>query len=49
MTEYVLGVRPTTPGFVTFEVKPLSDWSDTWVQGRVRKYGTRHRLLSTCC
>ncbi|KWU43435.1 hypothetical protein RHOSPDRAFT_35040 [Rhodotorula sp. JG-1b] len=44
MTEYVLGVRPTTPGFVTFEVKPLSDWSDTWVQGRVP---TPHGLIYT--
>lgn len=35
--EYVLGVRPTVPGFKEFVVAPLSDWPDEWVSGRIRE------------
>ncbi|BGP29034.1 hypothetical protein JCM10296v2_000770 [Rhodotorula toruloides] len=44
MTEYVLGVKPTTPGFATFEVAPISGWQDDWVEGRVP---TPHGLIYT--
>ncbi|KAL7337612.1 catalytic activity: RhaA is able to hydrolyze alpha-1 [Rhodotorula toruloides] len=44
MMEYVLGVKPTTPGFATFEVAPISGWEDDWVEGRVP---TPHGLIYT--
>uniref|UniRef100_A0A0K3CKK1 BY PROTMAP: gi/342321267/gb/EGU13201.1/ Catalytic activity: RhaA is able to hydrolyze alpha-1 [Rhodotorula glutinis ATCC 204091] n=1 Tax=Rhodotorula toruloides TaxID=5286 RepID=A0A0K3CKK1_RHOTO len=44
LTEYVLGVKPTTPGFATFEVAPISGWKDDWVEGRVP---TPHGLIYT--
>ncbi|GAA6024212.1 hypothetical protein JCM8202_003539 [Rhodotorula sphaerocarpa] len=42
--EYVLGVRPTVPGFKEFVVAPLSDWPDEWVSGRIP---TPHGLIYT--
>ncbi|ORY82403.1 Six-hairpin glycosidase-like protein [Leucosporidium creatinivorum] len=42
LSEYVLGVQPITPGFKTFRVAPLSDWSGDWVHGRVP---TPHGLI----
>ncbi|KAK4051647.1 hypothetical protein OIV83_002787 [Microbotryomycetes sp. JL201] len=35
MNEYVLGVTPRKPGFVEFNVKPLSNFNVSWAQGRV--------------
>jgi len=44
LTEYVLGVQPTKPGFVEFEVKPLADFATGWNEGRVP---TPHGLIYT--
>ncbi|KXJ87792.1 Six-hairpin glycosidase-like protein [Microdochium bolleyi] len=35
LTDYVLGVRPATPGFSTFTFKPLPGFKTEWVHGRV--------------
>ena len=35
LTEYVLGVRPVTPGYVQFLFAPLPGFKTEWVHGRV--------------
>lgn len=40
MSNYVLGVRPTSPGFKTWEICPIVDGGDlTWARGQI---GTPH-------
>ena len=35
LTEYVLGVRPTAPGYSSFIFAPLPGFNSEWVQGRI--------------
>jgi len=35
LTEYVLGVRPTSPGYTKFVFEPLRGWNSEWISGRV--------------